>query len=237
MKDFLKIFYLLLLLLTNDSFTQTIFSDSLFNYKTSYKGWEIFWNDSLAVRKDISTSHIDTIYCNISEYDDSDTNSFPYYYKKWNQMLSIVGPYLSYAVGYNGSGGVHPIYGSYYVTYNIETKKEISLDEIFNSKDIYEALLKDSTINKYLTNKNPSSLEDLVNNLDGKCEVNFSNILNCFSFIDINDEKVLVEFGLTHGCEVLRGNFTVIQILLPIPLEKSFMFHKALKDKTLESYL
>ena len=235
--NYKKIFYLIIIFFIRDSFSQGVFSDSLFNHKINYKNWEVLWNDSVAVRKDLNTIQIDTIYFNISEYDASDTtSSLPYFYEESNQMLSIVGPYLSYAVGYNGSGGAHPIYGSYYATYNIETKNEISLDEIFNSKDIYEALLKDSIIIKYLIKYNPSNLGDLIQSLDGECEVRFTDILYDFSFVNIIQDKVLVEFGLTHGCEVLRGNFTVIQILLPMP-PKSFLCFWRVKNRTLAEYL
>jgi len=232
-----KLFYLFLILFIRNSLPQKDFYDSTFNHKIIYKSWEVLWNDSIAIRNDLNTFQRDTIYCNISEYDDSDTNSFPYYYEESNQILSIVGPYLSYEYSYNGSGGAHPIYGSCYATYNIETKDEVSLDNIFNPNDIYTALLADSTIIKYLKKKEPNNLQDLLQNLDGDCEVNFYSILNNFAFVNVDEDKVLIEFGLTHGCEVLRGNFTVIQIILPIPVEKSSIFYKALKDRTLERYL
>ena len=237
MKIYQIIFILLSVVLSIDSSAQELKSNSLFDKNVTYKYWKVWWNDSLAVCQDSRGTRIDTIFKNISKYEDDTIAMRVYYYYESNQLLSIVGPYITFKVTYDGSGGAHPIYGTYYKLYNIETACEFSLLDIFNSSDIYTALLKNNKIRKYLTTSDPSNLDELLNNLDGQCEVDFSDILNDFAFYDVHGNSVLIEFGLTHGCEALHGKFTSIDIFLPIPGDKQALFQRAKDNKTLKKYL
>ncbi len=124
----------------------------------------------------MGTNVIDTIF--IEEHTKSDTSDE--WFDNRYVPLSLVGPYLSFSYGYNGSGGVHPISHSIYKTINLNNRGEISLDQIFPREEIYNALLQDTLIVNRLTEEDPGSLEELIDKLDGGCEISFSPILHSF---------------------------------------------------------
>jgi hypothetical protein len=177
--------------------------------------------DSIVAVSNNITREIDTMFVNENESGIDSTQeegslSSEYFFNSTHDVISLVGPYLSYEYSYDGSGGAHPIYGSYYRTVYIPTKKEVSLDSLFAPDVVFQALLNDSLIVHSLTNKNPKDLYELTSSLEGECEISFSDLLISFAIKSIDPKKVEVEFGLTHGCEVMRGNFTTITIILPI---------------------
>lgn len=192
--------------------------------------YTIVQTDSIVAVRNNLTLEIDTLLINENEGNDGsndedisstdsthedDLSSF-YFFNTRHDVILLVGPYLSYEYSYNGSGGAHPIYGAYYRTIYIPSKKEVSLDSLFNPDVIFKALLKDSLIVHSMTNKTPEDLYELTSSLEGGCEIDFSELLISFAIKSIDSKKVEVEFGLTHGCEVMRGNFTTITINLPV---------------------
>jgi hypothetical protein len=198
--------------------------------KTTIKSdYEIQQHDSIVTVLNKITNKISTVLMNEHETeeesaqpeDSTDSASSEeyhpvFYFNSENQIKLLIGPYLSYKYSYDGSGGVHPINGSYHRTINVETKKEVPLDSLFDSIVIFDALLKDSIITNSLTNKNPKDLTELVSSLDGGCEISFHDFLKSYEIISANLNSVAIEFGLTHGCEAARGNFTTIEVVLPI---------------------
>jgi tetratricopeptide (TPR) repeat protein len=92
--------------------------------------------------------------------------------------------------------------------------------------------MKDSIILASLEGKNPANLKQLIPELDGGCAIDFTYLLESFAFKSINNNNVVVEFGLTHGCEVEKGTFTVIDIELPVPEYSKQMFIEAAKNKS-----
>jgi len=66
----------------------------------------------------------------------------------------------------------------------------------------------------------PATLPELIETLesaDTPCEYAFYGLLTSFAFYDAKDGRVAVRIGLSHGCEVARGNLTQLGIWLDVP--------------------
>jgi hypothetical protein len=176
-----------------------------------------------------TTQTVDTLFVNESV---PETDTSIYFFDENYKLLSIVGPYVSLSYSYNGSGGVHPICGTCYETYVPGSSDRVSLADLFDEDDIQHALLADTLIQSHLTKKAPKDLNDLVNNLDGGCEMDLGDILTSFAVGAIDSDSVTINFGITHGCELMRGNFTELTIRLPIPDDNRQMFVEARKNQT-----
>ena len=156
-----------------------------------------------------------------------------YFNKQNNNLLSIVGPYISYENEYSSGGGAHPSYGKQYITYNLETNNKANLLDIFEKSDILEALLNDKIIQQHLSKMDPKDLDELFHHLYFE-DLDFGkHILKQFAFHHIKNNKVAVRIGVTHGNEMARGTFAQIGIYLPIPKELKDTFTKAMDKKTL----
>ena len=181
--------------------------------------WKIVRADSVILVQKHGSDAVDTIFVaendSKANHQDEDDYDDDYYFDDTYHPLSLTGPYLSYRYSYEGSGGAHPIYGSWYRTIDLENRQEVSLDQIFDQRVILSVLLKDTLIQSHTTNLHPGTLAQLVESLDGGCEMSFFRFLKSFSIRSVNRDEVMIEFGLTHGCEVMRGNFTSFVITLP----------------------
>lgn len=160
-----------------------------------------------------------------------------YMQQEFNNMLSIVGPYVSYQSDYYYEGGAHPSYGTGYRTYHMQTDTSIQLQEIFDEKDIVAALQKDKFIQKYLTAEkyyDDNTLKSLFDHLDGECAYYFSmDNLSHFAFHHIKGNQVAVRIGISYGCEAMRGNFAQVGIYLPMNRKFKKMINKAIKNQVL----
>jgi hypothetical protein len=240
----------LIVIFNSNFFTQingfNIKSDSTSRNKIISSNWEIMWDSTIAISYQINSNQVDTIFYDFFEdeagrhygyrnffCDYQDGNWF-WYFEGDFTMLSVVGPFISFMYSYDGSGGAHPIVANYYRTYSLIDQSEVLLTDIFSSKDIFRELLKTSLIKEYLKGYNPKDLLDLVKKIDGGCEIDFFNILEQFAIKEIYSSKVLIEFGLPHGCEVGKGTFTNFEITLPIPKNYIKFFEQAKEN---ESYI
>jgi tetratricopeptide (TPR) repeat protein len=111
-------------------------------------------------------------------------------------------------------------------------KSHAKITDIFPETDVFNALMQDSIILAHLPKFTPKNLRELSDSLDGECEMDFSYLLESFAIKSIHHDKAVILFGLTHGCEVEKGNFTTIEIELPIPDMSKKMFEEAVKNKT-----
>ena len=196
---------------------------------TSSGGWKFKWSTDIMLAINDTTQTVDTLFVNESV---PETDTSIYFFDENYKLLSIVGPYVSLSYSYNGSGGVHPICGTCYETYVPGSSDRVSLADLFDEDDIQHALLADTLIQSHLTKKAPKDLNDLVNNLDGGCEMDLGDILTSFAVGAIDSDSVTINFGITHGCELMRGNFTELTIRLPIPDDNRQMFVEARKNQT-----
>ena len=155
----------------------------------------------------------------------------------FNEMLSVVGPYVSYQTDYYYEGGAHPSYGTGFLTYNMKTDTIVQLQEIFDEKDIVAALQKDKFVQKYLTAEkyyDYNTLKSFFDHLDGECEYYFSmDNLSHFAFHHVKGDMVAVRIGISYGCEAMRGNFAQIGIYLPMNRKFKKMIKKAMQNNVL----
>jgi hypothetical protein len=148
-----------------------------------------------------------------------------WYYRSSHHLLSAVANVISFTEGYEGSGGMHPIYGLRYSTIDLETGEPADITQLFDEHDVVKALRHDPLIIKYLAGAKPTSLEELMLELPFPCEIDFSDLRSAFRIVAVGRETAQVQLGLGHGCETMRGTFTTVDIELPIPndLREAFL--------------
>lgn len=218
---------------------QTICSDSLdnlFKYKIYTGEWMVYWDETHCISFEKTNQKVDTLFSNLYlKAKDNDGCLVNNRYK----LLSVVGPFVSFlSLKFQDcEGGNHPTDYVYYSTLDLQTEKTISLTKIFESDLLFRSLIKTSWIKKYLHNNLPKDLKELVENLDGGCDISFMYLLVEFAFKSISDSSIIVQFGLMHGCEANKGNFTNFEVELPIPVEYLDYFNDANKNKSTIKYL
>ncbi len=252
--------------------------DTIYTHSVKTGMWNVKWNTNRADAFNSTTGDTTFLYCTSRE-DLDDNNEFygdadsdlsyfqPYWYSYTDcQMLSIVGPYVSFFSTYDGSGGVHPIYGHVLnvcelgrkdtaaipdtSTAPCDTEKSFEkmirttknlrevgsnqpkITDIFPENDVFQELMKDSIILAHLHQFTPRNLQQLCDSLEGECEIDFSFLLESFAIKSIRGDTATILFGLTHGCEVEKGNFTTFVIKLSIPAMSKRMFEEVKRNKT-----
>lgn len=113
----------------------------------------------------------------------------------------------------------------------METGEPGNLAAIFPEDEILAALRADPVVREaYQGVEEPGSLFELIDNLDGGCDMRFSvDMLADFAFHHVRDNRVAVRIGLTHECEV-TGNFTQLGVYLDIPPALSEALDRASVD-------
>jgi hypothetical protein len=178
--------------------------------------WKLIQNDSIKILQDSLSHRIDTVL--VDSYDEQDHEAY--------HVVSIVGSLLSYDFDYAMFGGAHPTGGRWYRTIDVNTKEEISLEDLFSSTAILAAITRDTNFTKHTIIKNPKDIHEFVSSLVGACEVDFSKLLVSYAIKSIDHDVVLIEFGLNHGCELMPEKFTTIDVVLP----KSAMLYDFITD-------
>jgi hypothetical protein len=146
-----------------------------------------------------------------------------------HSVLSIVGTRVSFGSHFWGDcGGAHPQEVTTWTAVDAARGRQpVSLASLFPADAILRALLADRLVKKALEGQHvPESLDALLKVLSWKtgggepegCAYRFGEeLLEHFAFHHLEGDQVAVRIGLSHGCEVMRGNLTQIGILLPIP--------------------
>ena len=184
----------------------TVFSDQAKAYYITKEGAEISKLDMEKLQ-----------YGNPQKYSNIDSIDDLYISKENSYMLSIVGPYISYAYEFYIDGGAHPSYGKYYLSYNIETKKRFNLSDFFSDEEVYLALIKNEFILNYVKPNKAANLEQLLGGFFMNAGCDYSLDLSSFSFGKTENNQVTIFIGVAYGCEASRGNFELISVQLKIP--------------------
>jgi hypothetical protein len=199
-------------------------------------GWQLVWYEGMLTAQKSEATPIDTLYVSHSDTifeceDATYSDTLKCEYSETYTTLSIIGNIVSYERSYDGNCGMHPTYGAQYCTIEIGTKREdIPITNLFPEGNIFNAFYADTIIQHYLTIKQPINLNELIKHLDGECEVSFYDLLSSWSIYDIGSDSVVIVFGLKYGCEAMRGQFTTIQITLPVPDAHRDLFLQAKKN-------
>jgi hypothetical protein len=145
------------------------------------------------------------------------------------RVLSIVGARVSFEHRFWGDcGGAHPQDVTTWTAVDASRGSQpVSLASLFPEDGILQALLADRLVKQALQGERvPESLDALLKAVAWKrggadpegCAYSFGDdLLQHFAFHHVEGGQVAVRMGLSHGCEVMRGNLTQIGILLPIP--------------------
>ena len=129
-------------------------------------------------------------------------------------LASLVGPLLSVKESLYWEGGAHPGHLTRMETVNLDTDKSpVLLTDLFPETALLAALLKDRIIQKSLAGQKPKTIRELIQMADGGCEIGFHLLNESFAFHHIRKDRVAVRIGLSHGCEVMRGNYTELGYL------------------------
>ena len=144
-------------------------------------------------------------------------------------LQSVVGPLLSFREQSDGQceGSAQPWAWVRLVAVDVSRGGQpASLTDVFPEALLLEALLADKRVQEALNSgaagPAPATLAALVQRIadypSEDCRWGFSpDLLSRFAFHRVNRERVAVRIGLSHGCEVARGSFTQLELVLPVP--------------------
>jgi hypothetical protein len=152
------------------------------------------------------------------------------YFRSTHRILSTVGNVVSFTEIYDGSGGAHPIAGERYATLDLATREPADIAQLFDEAKVVTALARHPVIVKHLRGAKPKGLDEMVAALGSPCEMYFHPLRSAFRVKKVRGARAVIEFGLGHGCEVMRGNFTAIEIELPIPPDRGDSFLEAMRS-------
>jgi len=132
---------------------------------------------------------------------------------------SLVGGIASWFVSAGGycPGAAHPWAVSTFHTMDLRTGEPADLRKIFPPRDLLAALRSDGVI-RQLASGPLDSLAQIEELQDSTCVMGFGpEMWSNFAFHHLQGDSVAIRIGLSHACEVARGSFTQLGLLLPIP--------------------
>jgi hypothetical protein len=139
-------------------------------------------------------------------------------------MLSVTGPIVAFDHSWYGEGGAHPSYGIRRKTVDITAPgMDVNLIGLFDRRALRDALVAHPALSQQFGDVPPAEVEDVIAALDGGCEMDLGKGLTKeFSIGAMTDTTVAVQLGVSHGCEVARGTFTTLDLVLPRPTSGYF---------------
>ena len=209
------------------------------NRKVTSADWIVTWSSQMASAVQVGGTRKVLIYRHSTTEKNAKAND-GYWEEQSYAMRSIVGPYVSFFEEGYGEGGAHPSVALSFHTIRLGEKAAVHLTELFPEAQVVEALGADRVIVKARFSQEPATtLKALAAQLDGGCEMDLSaEVFNeSFIFHHIDKDKVAIRIGVPHGCEVARGNFTQLGLLLPIPPALKEALEGAEKNHTLGVHL
>ncbi len=144
------------------------------------------------------------------------------------EVLSVVGPWVSYERSAGGyTGGAHPYSSTTYVTEDVTKGKDaFSLLDVFPEKEVLKALKADGFVRKHIHDeaafKKATTVEAMLQSLEpGEDCVGFDSGLDAVkrsvAFHHVEGSKVAVRIAFGYAAEACRGSKFVVGVLLPIP--------------------
>ena len=175
-------------------------------------GWRIRWDDSRGVAQYIESPDIQVVLYEQPVREECEDDEVE------GRVVSVVGELVSIEIYNHGyCGGAHPFHVVRFSTIDLRTGAKVDIRQLVPDAVIVAALKQDALVRKTLGDHDPQDLASLIRQTDGGCAMTDLFLATSFAFYDVRDGKVVVRFGLSHGCEVLRGAFTEIEVELPVP--------------------
>lgn len=149
---------------------------------------------------------------------------------KFGRVLSVVGALVSIET-HSGFDCGRPRASARFKTIDLRTGGQVDIRRLVPDSALVAALKQNKMVklrkkapreedngSKTATGgQDPSDLYSLIEAADGGCEMSFSDLATSFAFHHRSGDRVIVRFGLTHGCEAMGGNLTQLEVSLPIP--------------------
>ncbi len=202
-------------------------------YTSKFDRWTIRWTYNWANVSTPSVPGLIEIYTALHETSDgSDSEDTHYSADASYRMLSVVGPIVSYLRRWETEGSASTSFGGVFTAIDVSRhNQKASIVDLFDSNAVYQLLMADSLIQRYLVRPSPNCLSSLCADLQSPDDIDFGHILNQFAVKSISGDSAVVEFGLSHYIEAAKGHFTRIDITLPIPKTSSDIFKFAQVNK------
>lgn len=198
-------------------------------------GWSFYWNSKEGHFYKEATGTLLTVFEN-SGTKTWVENGFEHSSESTAKVLSVVGNCVSVKIDWYADGGAHPSYGKCFRTFNIVEGRQASLLDYFSEEELFKALMGDTVVQNILKGTHVQNLNELLEQADGGCKYFFGkHVLENFAFHHINGNKVAVRIGLSHGCEIERGNFGQLGLYLSIPATLKAELTEANRNKRLMS--
>ena len=186
-------------------------------------GWRVTWSEKDAVAVRLRGTERLTLYSNGRNEWPASESAFgsPGYSEADSRVLSIVGPIVSFKVRYEGSGGMHPIYGEYIRAVDLDDAGEdADVLQLFEEAPLVLALRRVPMLAARLEARRPSDLDELLKDLGESCDADFQSLPRSFAVLSVSGRRAVVRFGLGHGCEVNRGRYTEFDVSVPFHRER-----------------
>ena len=177
-------------------------------------GWRISWSDSRAVaQRAESPSARVVLYEQPERSEECDYNELS------GRVLSVVGSLVSYETtsGWLCQGNARPGVVARFQTIDLRTEAPVDLRRLVPDSTIVAALKQDDLVMEALDGRDPADLSSLIDQADGGCDVSFWLLATSFAFYELRGDRVVVRFGLEHGCAVMMGALNEIEVELPVP--------------------
>lgn len=220
---------------------------------TVNSGWQVIWDAESARMIHVETGK------EVEIYRDKNIEAEDMVEGESGMMLSVVGPVLSWSASWYFEGGAHPSYGTAYRTIDLSKLdpagdkdgtvrlQEANLAELFGKEAVFRQLAADPHVRAAIKGEfseiggekhaTPNSLDELLEAADGGCRAYMGDrLIKDFAFLyRAGRRTAAVQIGLSHGCEVMRGEFTELRpIFLRIPDALADDFQQALESGMLE---
>jgi len=215
-------------------------------------GWEIVWNSAEATLRHVESGKEALLFRD--EKGETEEDGFVNH-----SMLSVVGTVVSYSTEWYSEGGAHPSYGMNYRTVDLSKLDPAKmgddgirgpaadLSELFGAKAVFRRLAGEPAVQAAIAgtfseiggeaHPAPKSLDALLKAADGGCRADMGKqLLSDFRFsFRLGGKIAVVQVGLSHGCEVMRGEFTRLgRLYFPIPENLAEDFERAARAGALE---
>jgi hypothetical protein len=222
-KKYIQTFLSLVILLAIPAWTTAQSVQPIFPSTAGH--WQVRKTNGKIVAENSATGKVQTVFSEV----DKPTEASRY------DLASLVGPLLSMKESLYWEGGAHPGHLTRMETVNLDTDKSpVLLTDLFPETALLAALLKDRIIQKSLAGQKTKTIRELIQVADGGCEIGFHLLNESFAFHHIQKDRVAVRIGLSHGCKVIRGNYTELGFYLPIPQGLRDFLEVAAKRGTLQ---
>jgi len=171
-------------------------------------------------------------------YSDTNTKEGEVVTSTLHTLLSIVGPYVSFAVE-TYRQGAEPPYELWWEVIDItQPDNPPDLRELFDNDLILQAIKQDRKLDEFGADAEAATLDAFLGRLDGGCEADTGpEMMKRFAFHNIAENTAFVALGVGAGCKSKAGSFRMVPMTLQMPDQLALEAAFASQASTLMSSL